>query len=56
MGCVGVVGGSALTSKLAAEEVLPPGSGFWTAMANDPVEEELPEAVRCVGETKVVLR
>jgi len=25
-------------------------------MANDPGAEELPEAVRCVEETKVVLR
>jgi hypothetical protein len=36
--------------------VLPPGSGFATAMANDPAAEELPEAVKCVEETKVVLR
>lgn len=42
--------------KLTAREVLPPGSGFWTVMANDPADEELPEAVRCVEETKVVLR
>jgi hypothetical protein len=55
-GEVGCVEGGALTSKLAAEEVLPPGSGFWTAMANEPADEELPEAVRCVEETNVVLR
>lgn len=42
------------TSKLSPEEVLLPGSGFWTVIAKVPAEVTLPVAVSCVEETKVV--
>lgn len=45
-----------LTWKLIADEVVLPGSGFWTVIENVPALAALPEAESCVDETKVVER